>query len=112
MKHGKKGHETHDKRKESPEEGATAAPAAEAGKAPETPAPAGAETGGVAAAQAAPAPPLTEEQQLKDRLLRLQADFENYRKRNVREKMETIRRANEDLLLALLPIADNLELTA
>jgi molecular chaperone GrpE len=46
----------------------------------------------------------------KDRYLRLMADFENARKRLSREREETIRRANEELLNALLPVLDHLEL--
>ena len=48
--------------------------------------------------------------QLQNRFLRLQADFDNYRKRMVREKGETYQRANEDLLLELLPAIDHLDL--
>jgi molecular chaperone GrpE len=44
-----------------------------------------------------------------DRLLRLQAEFENYRKRAAREKTEFQRFANEGLLLDMLPVLDNLE---
>lgn len=47
---------------------------------------------------------------VKDRHLRLLADFENARKRQSREREETIRRANEELLHALLPVLDHLEL--
>lgn len=46
---------------------------------------------------------------LSARLLRVQADFENYRRRVQREKEETILFANQRLLLNLLPILDNLE---
>jgi molecular chaperone GrpE len=46
---------------------------------------------------------------LKDRLLRLQADFDNFRKRMARERQETIARANEDLLEALLTPVDHLD---
>lgn len=46
----------------------------------------------------------------KDRYLRLLADFENSRKRQNRDREETIRRANEALLQALLPVLDHLEL--
>lgn len=45
-----------------------------------------------------------------DRFLRLQADFENYRRRVLREKDELYRRANEDLMEELLPVLDHLEL--
>ena len=46
----------------------------------------------------------------KHQLLRLRADFENFRKRTVREKDETYRRASENIVLELLPVLDNLEL--
>ena len=44
-----------------------------------------------------------------DRLLRLAADFENYKKRAARERAEYVARANERLLKELLPILDDLE---
>jgi len=47
---------------------------------------------------------------LQQRLLRLQADFENFRRRTQRERSDTYRRANEDLLHALLPVLDHFEL--
>lgn len=47
---------------------------------------------------------------LKDRLLRLQADFDNFRKRTLREKAELYRMANEDLITSLLPVLDHLDL--
>ena len=47
---------------------------------------------------------------LKDRLLRLQADFENFRKRTLREKNDLYQRANMDLLQELLPALDHFEL--
>ncbi len=47
---------------------------------------------------------------LKDRYIRLMADFDNMRKRHVRELDEMIVRANERLLKELMPIEDNLEL--
>lgn len=46
---------------------------------------------------------------LKDQFLRKQADFENYRKRMVREKQETAKFSNQQLLLDLLPIIDDFE---
>ncbi len=45
-----------------------------------------------------------------DRYLRLQADFDNYRKRVLREKDGLYRRANEDIMEELLPVLDHLEL--
>ncbi|MFZ5817715.1 MAG: nucleotide exchange factor GrpE [Bacillota bacterium] len=46
---------------------------------------------------------------LKERLLRAQADFENYRRRVAREKEELALYANQKLLLSFLPVLDNLE---
>ena len=45
-----------------------------------------------------------------DRYLRLQADFDNYRKRVLREKDDLYRRANENIMEELLPVLDHLEL--
>lgn len=47
---------------------------------------------------------------VQDRLLRLQADFDNYRKRMLREKEAIIARATEDLLGDILPVVDHFEL--
>jgi len=47
---------------------------------------------------------------LKDRFTRLMADFDNYRKRQAREREDLIKRANEELLGDLIPIVDHLEL--
>jgi len=44
-----------------------------------------------------------------DRLLRLAADFENYKKRAAKEKEEWTKFANEDLIRAILPFIDNLD---
>jgi molecular chaperone GrpE len=46
-----------------------------------------------------------------DQLLRLGAEFENYKKRVQKEKSDLIKFGNESLLKALLPILDNLERT-
>ena len=48
--------------------------------------------------------------QLNDRLLRLQADFDNFRKRTLREKNELFDSANQALMLDLLPVLDHLQL--
>ena len=45
-----------------------------------------------------------------DRYLRLQADFDNYRKRVLREKDEIYRLANQDIMEELLPVIDHVEL--
>ncbi|MDI6758225.1 MAG: nucleotide exchange factor GrpE [Candidatus Omnitrophota bacterium] len=44
-----------------------------------------------------------------DRTLRLQADFENMRKRLEKEKQDFVRFANEEIILELLNILDDLE---
>jgi molecular chaperone GrpE len=49
------------------------------------------------------------EQEVDDRLLRLAADFENYKKRATRERLEYVTLANERLVKDLLPILDDLE---
>src|SRR3990172_4189647 len=43
-----------------------------------------------------------------DRFLRMAADYENYKKRAVRDKEEWMKYANEDLIKAILPFMDNL----
>jgi len=45
-----------------------------------------------------------------EKTLRLQADFENVRKRALRERNEIYRRANEDIMTELLPVLDHLDL--
>ncbi len=45
-----------------------------------------------------------------ERLLRVSADFENYKKRSAREMESHRKYANENLIKALLPVVDNLEL--
>jgi molecular chaperone GrpE len=49
------------------------------------------------------------EQDLRDQLLRLAADFENYRKRTVRQLEDTRRYGVEKVLSDILPVVDNLE---
>ncbi len=51
----------------------------------------------------------TQNAELKDRLARLQADFENYRKRVERERSETYNRVVADIAAKLLPVLDNLK---
>jgi len=51
---------------------------------------------------------LTEDvKQEKDKFLRLFAEFENYKKRTSRERIELFSTANEDLMTVLLPILDD-----
>lgn len=48
--------------------------------------------------------------QTKDSILRLQAEFDNYRKRTNKEKQYIINIATEQLILKILPIIDNFKL--
>lgn len=50
-----------------------------------------------------------EAERLQGRLLRLHAEFENYKKRMAREKAEFLKFAHEGLILEFLPVLDNLE---
>jgi molecular chaperone GrpE len=45
----------------------------------------------------------------KDKFVRLYAEFDNFRRRSSKEKLEMIQSANEQLLKALLPVADDFE---
>lgn len=47
--------------------------------------------------------------ELNDTYLRLMAEFDNYRKRTLREKAEMIKSAGESLIINLLPLIDDLE---
>ncbi|MCX4290689.1 MAG: nucleotide exchange factor GrpE [Odoribacter sp.] len=46
---------------------------------------------------------------MNEKYLRLSAEFDNYRKRTVKEKAELIKSAGEDLLSRILPVVDNFE---
>lgn len=52
----------------------------------------------------------TENINLNDQLLRLRADFDNYRRRMVRERESIYLQANENLIEELLPVLDHLDL--
>ena len=45
----------------------------------------------------------------RDKYLRLQAEFDNYRKRTIKEKMELVERGCESAWKAVLPILDDME---
>jgi molecular chaperone GrpE len=45
-----------------------------------------------------------------ERLLRLTADFENFKKRAARDRLDAIKYANEALLEKLIPVLDNFEM--
>ena len=47
--------------------------------------------------------------QAEDKYLRLYAEFDNYRKRTINERVELFRTANQDVLVALLPVLDDFE---
>ena len=55
--------------------------------------------------------PTTEERlaELQDKYLRLTAEFDNFRKRTLKEKIDMQKRANEELLTAILPVMDDFE---
>lgn len=53
----------------------------------------------------------TELSKQQDLRLRLQADFDNFRKRKNKEMSDSIRFANQDLLLQLIPVLDNFDRT-
>ena len=47
--------------------------------------------------------------ELQDRYLRLSAEYDNFRKRTLKEKIDLQKRANENLLQAILPVADDFD---
>ena len=56
----------------------------------------------------APAPDFTAEiARLQEQYLRMRADFDNYKKRVARDLLDTVKRANEDLIESLLPAFDH-----
>ncbi|AKJ65404.1 nucleotide exchange factor GrpE [Kiritimatiella glycovorans] len=97
---------TSSKKKKDAEEAVQEEARADAGQASAAGEPAAdaAEQGDAAGAQQ------KEAEEMRDRYLRLQADFENFRKRTNRERGEMVRRANEDLLGELLPVLDHFEI--
>jgi len=47
--------------------------------------------------------------ELKDKHIRLQADFDNYRKRTLKERMELLKTAGESVLMGILPVIDDFD---
>ncbi len=45
----------------------------------------------------------------RDQYLRLQAEFDNFRKRTLREKMELVQSGGSDVLKSILPILDDMQ---
>lgn len=48
-------------------------------------------------------------QEAKDKYLRLYSEFENFRRRTAREKLDLIKTASEGLMVALLPVMDDFQ---
>lgn len=48
-------------------------------------------------------------EEMKDKYLRLSAEFDNYRKRTIREKADMLKYAAEDTLRDMLPVIDDLD---
>lgn len=48
-------------------------------------------------------------EELKDKYLRAYADFENFKKRAIKEKLDLLRTAAQDTITALLPVLDDFE---
>ena len=71
------------------------------------------ETADTAEAEAEEKDPLAEAQEqlaaLNDKYLRLAAEFDNFRKRTIKEKADLILTGGEKVLSALLPVLDDLE---
>jgi molecular chaperone GrpE len=47
--------------------------------------------------------------EMQDRYLRLSAEFDNYRKRTLKEKMELTKHAGENILISIVPVMDDFE---
>jgi len=47
--------------------------------------------------------------EMQDRYLRLSAEFDNFRKRTLREKMDLVKYGTEDILLRIIPVMDDFE---
>jgi molecular chaperone GrpE len=47
--------------------------------------------------------------QLNDKYLRLYSEFDNYRKRTIKEKVELGKTASSDIILSILPVLDDFE---
>lgn len=73
---------------------------------------AGAVTGEILEDSEAGAKSQQEIEQLKDQLLRLNADFDNFRKRTSRDKQDWSRYASQTIVEKLLPVVDGLDAAA
>ena len=61
------------------------------------------------AAEAPGTRPDAELADLKDKYLRLVAEFENYKRRTTKERIDLFKTANQELMVALLPVLDDFE---
>jgi molecular chaperone GrpE len=50
-----------------------------------------------------------ENKELKEKYLRLYSEFENYRRRTAKERLELIKTASEDVIQQMIPILDDFE---
>jgi molecular chaperone GrpE len=68
--------------------------------------------GEAAPAEAESAAELTLEEQVqveRDKYLRLYSEFENFRRRTTKDRLEWMQNASRDVILALLPVVDDME---
>jgi molecular chaperone GrpE len=71
----------------------------------------GRDNSGIAADKMIPEVKASEEKlaEMQDKYIRLSAEFDNYRKRTLREKMDLSKYAGENLFLGIIPIIDDFE---
>ncbi|NDK55116.1 nucleotide exchange factor GrpE [Pontibacter fetidus] len=53
--------------------------------------------------------PAAELAEMKDKYIRLMAEFENFRRRTAKERQDLLKTANQDLMGDLLPVLDDME---
>ena len=53
--------------------------------------------------------PAAEADAAQDKYVRLQAEFDNYRKRTLKEKMDLVQTGGRDVLLEMLPVRDDVQ---
>lgn len=53
--------------------------------------------------------PAAELAEMKDKYIRLMAEFENFRRRTAKERQDLLKTANQDLMGELLPVLDDME---
>ena len=56
-----------------------------------------------------PTQPRRSKRQWQDKYVRLQAEFDNYRKRTLKEKMDLVQTGGRDVLLEMLPVRDDVQ---